>query len=341
MRRAGALDFEREFCETGGVHPAPDDPAATDIDTGIDTAAAAAALAVERNTCPTCAAPAGSACRGRSGNTALAYHTQRVLLVPALRDAVEVRVPDDRAPGHPGKPGPPVAPAPFRIGYAYCAPGATDDTVDDQIPVLSAVPCTRIFFEQVAASVKQRPLLDVVMKATRAATARHALVLITVTELRRFARTSAELLTLAEVLAADGVGLQVLTGPLAGTHHPRAADPALFTILAAAADLDRAHLREKAREGQRAAAARGRRSGRPKALDEETAALARRLRDEGVPVPEIAARLTISGGKNAGRRPSIASVYRALAAADTPDPATAAALSPEPAPTAHASQPTA
>ena len=37
------------------------------------------------------------------------------------------------------------------------------------------------------------------------------------------------------------------------------------------------------------------------------------LRDKGVPVPAIAAKLTIKTGKNTGQQPSVASVYRALA----------------------------
>jgi hypothetical protein len=40
---------------------------------------------------------------------------------------------------------------------------------------------------------------------------------------------------------------------------------------------------------------------------------ARALKDKGVPVPEIAKKLTIKTGKNAGQHPSVASVYRALA----------------------------
>lgn len=39
------------------------------------------------------------------------------------------------------------------------------------------------------------------------------------------------------------------------------------------------------------------------------------LRDKGVPVPEIARKLTIKAGKNAGKNPSVASLYRALAEA--------------------------
>lgn len=53
--------------------------------------------------------------------------------------------------------------------------------------------------------------------------------------------------------------------------------------------------------------------GRPKVIDEEMLARARELRAQGVPVAEIASRLTIRTGKNAGRPPSVASLYRALA----------------------------
>jgi hypothetical protein len=40
------------------------------------------------------------------------------------------------------------------------------------------------------------------------------------------------------------------------------------------------------------------------------------LRVKGVPVPEIAKKLTIETGKRVGKQPSVASVYRALADAD-------------------------
>ncbi|MCG0289032.1 hypothetical protein [Streptomyces sp. PSAA01] len=43
---------------------------------------------------------------------------------------------------------------------------------------------------------------------------------------------------------------------------------------------------------------------------------ARALKDRGVPVPEIAGKLTIKTGKNAGKHPSVASLYRALAEAE-------------------------
>ena len=40
---------------------------------------------------------------------------------------------------------------------------------------------------------------------------------------------------------------------------------------------------------------------------------ARALRDKGTPMPQIVTKLTIKTGKNAGKHPSLASLYRALA----------------------------
>jgi DNA invertase Pin-like site-specific DNA recombinase len=142
-------------------------------------------------------------------------------------------------------------------------------------------------------------------------------VILTVHELGRVARSSAELMTLAATLEADGIRLEVLTGPLAGTWDPRGEGSLLFSVLAAATGLDRSHRREKSIEGQLAAAAQGRRGGRPRVFGQEMTAAALAMRDQGMSVPEITASLVIAEGKNAGQHPSLASVYRALADADT------------------------
>ena len=48
-----------------------------------------------------------------------------------------------------------------------------------------------------------------------------------------------------------------------------------------------------------------------------SAIFARALRDQGTPIPDIAQKLKIqSGKKNAGKHPSVASLYRALAETD-------------------------
>jgi len=166
--------------------------------------------------------------------------------------------------------------------------------------------------------VKDRPERDKALRlAARTSGAGGRPVILTVHALGRLARSSAELMTLAAALAADGIRLEVLTGPLAGTWDPRGEGSLLFGVLAAAAGLDRNHRREKSVEGQRAAADGGRRGGRPRVFDREMTAAALAMREQGMGVPEIAARLVIAEGRSAGRHPSLASVYRVLADAGT------------------------
>jgi DNA invertase Pin-like site-specific DNA recombinase len=90
----------------------------------------------------------------------------------------------------------------------------------------------------------------------------------------------------------------------------------LFAVLAVAAELDRDYIREKTLEGQQAAAAKGNHGGRPKVIDPDMVVFARALRDQGTPMPDIAQKLKIQSGKNAGKHPSVASLYRALAESD-------------------------
>jgi hypothetical protein len=73
----------------------------------------------------------------------------------------------------------------------------------------------------------------------------------------------------------------------------------------------------KSREGQVIAASKGNHGGRPKVIDDDMLTFAVALKDKGVPVPDIAKKLTIKTGKNAGKSPSVASLYRALADAET------------------------
>ncbi|MEU6721630.1 hypothetical protein ABZ897_60210 [Nonomuraea sp. NPDC046802] len=81
---------------------------------------------------------------------------------------------------------------------------------------------------------------------------------------------------------------------------------ALFAFFAGMAESEtRVHPGEVAL-GARARTPRG----RPKVFEDDMAAHARSLRARGVSVPEIAAKLVIPAGRNKGRHPSLASVYR-------------------------------
>ena len=281
-----------------------------------------AANAVERHDCPKCEAPAGSPCRTRGGKSATKYHTARFILVPALREELEVLVPEDRGPGRPWKPGPPIesAPAaptaePIRIGYARCS--TAQQELQSQLGALEPV-CKRIFSEKISTRVKVRPELEKALKLAydikEAAPGQE--VILTVHELKRLARNAAELMTLSSQLQTAGVQLELLTGPLTGIYDPDGMGAMFFAVLAVAAQLDRNYIREKTLEGQVTAAAKGNHGGRPKVVDDDSLTFAIALKDKGVPVPQIAKKLTIKTGKNAGKSPSVASLYRALAEAE-------------------------
>ncbi len=282
-----------------------------------------AADAAERHDCPRCQVPAGSPCRTRGDKTAVKYHTARFVLVPALRDELEVLVPAGRGRGRPWKPGSPVQAAStagnaaraIRIGYARCSTARQE--LASQAAALEAAQCKRIFSEKISTRIKVRPELENALRLARdiKEAAPDQPVILTVHELKRLARNAAELMTLSAQLQATGIRLELLTGPLTGIYDPRGMGSMLFAVLAVAAQLDRDYIREKTLEGQAAAAAKGHHGGRPKVIDDDMLTFAIALKDKGIPVPQIAGKLVIRTGKNAGSPPSVASLYRALAEA--------------------------
>ena len=199
------------------------------------------------------------------------------------------------------------------------APDSESD-IDDQASELENVAgCARTFLDVLGPTVAVRPELNKAIELARAQRrcAENQPVVFAVYDLFALARTSAELIGLSGTLRAADVCLDVRTGPMAGVHDPNEAGSSFFAVLGAAGDLDRRHRGRLIEAGQRGAdEGRGRRGGRPRVFDEEMLSQARRLRDEGRPVPEIARALTIASGRNAGRHPSLASVYRALSDAE-------------------------
>ena len=205
---------------------------------------------------------------------------------------------------------------PIRIGYARCS--TAQQELASQLDALALADCKRIFSEKISTRVKTRPELEKALKLAYdiKEAAPNQEVILTVHELKRLARNAAELMTLSGQLQTAGVQLELLTGPLTGIYDPNGMGAMFFAILAAAAQIERNYIREKTLEGQVTAAAKGNHGGRPKVIDSDMLIFARALRDKGVPVPEIARKMAIKSGKNAGKNPSVASLYRALGEAD-------------------------
>jgi DNA invertase Pin-like site-specific DNA recombinase len=99
-----------------------------------------------------------------------------------------------------------------------------------------------------------------------------------VASLDRLRRSLRELIDLVGKFEGEGVGFRSLKESLDTTT---AGGRLIFHVFGALAEFEREIIRERTIAGLESARARGRHGGRPRALDEGKAKLARRLKNEG------------------------------------------------------------
>lgn len=180
------------------------------------------------------------------------------------------------------------------IGYARVSTQGQD--LAQQRETLSAMGCQRIFEEKVSGAKRDRPELGRLLDHLRTGD------VVTVTRLDRLARSTSDLLHIAERINDSGAGLRSLAEPWADTTSP--AGRMVLTIFAGIADFERSLIGERTSAGRAAALARGVRFGPRPALNAEQIVHARRLiEEEGRPVTEAARILNVHR----------ATLYRALA----------------------------
>lgn len=160
-------------------------------------------------------APAGSACRTRGGKTTAKYHTPRLVLLPALREELEIPVPADRRPGRAWKQGPALAvvPAPrterpVRIGYARTSTARQE--LASQLEALRRAECHKVFSEQISTRIKVRPELEKALALARQfkEAAPETPVIFTVHELKRLAPKPTRIRQPEDPLTAEEVELR-------------------------------------------------------------------------------------------------------------------------------------
>jgi DNA invertase Pin-like site-specific DNA recombinase len=167
----------------------------------------------------------------------------------------------------------------IRIGYARISTRAQDHL--SQMEALAAADCRQIV-EETASTRKDRPKLYAAVAAMKAGDT------LVIYKPDRVARSVKELLVfLEDELAPRGIDLHILSGICAGLHRPGGqtiADKMLFMVAAMAAEMERDLIRERTLDGLAAAAAHGRKGGRPSAVSPDVlyAAGARRARGESV-----------------------------------------------------------
>lgn len=181
------------------------------------------------------------------------------------------------------------------IGYARVSTQGQDLT--QQRAALRKAGCTRIFEEKISGAKRDRPELGRLLDHLRTGD------VVTITRLDRLARSTRDLLELAERIKEAGAGLRSLAEPWADTTTP--AGRMVLTVFAGIADFERSLIVERTGAGRIAAKARGVRFGpRPSLTTEQIAHAHQLVEQDGRPVTEVAHLLGVHR----------ATLYRALAA---------------------------
>jgi DNA invertase Pin-like site-specific DNA recombinase len=169
----------------------------------------------------------------------------------------------------------------MRIGYARCSVSSQDHAL--QLDALRAAGCEKVFVETASGSRTDRPELAKALEM-----ARQGDVLV-VWRLDRLARSLRHLIDVAEDLNQRGIGLVSATESIDTTTS---GGRFMFSILGALAQMELEIIRERTRAGLAAAAARGRRGGRPPVLDDAKLRAARAMLASGaLTTTEIARQL--------------------------------------------------
>ena len=189
------------------------------------------------------------------------------------------------------------------VGYARIS--TAEQTLALQIDALAAAGTTRVFEDRGVSGAKaERPGLDDALRYL------HEGDTLVVWKLDRLGRSMTHLLQTVAGLEARGMGFRSLTEAI-DTTTPTGR--LVFHIFGALGQFERDLIRERTGAGLAAAAARGRKGGRPRAATPDKVARARRLIANGLTVREAATRVKL--GKSA--------LYAALTAAADPERNTA------------------
>jgi DNA invertase Pin-like site-specific DNA recombinase len=178
------------------------------------------------------------------------------------------------------------------IGYARVS--TDDQDLALQRAQLKAAGCRRIFEEKVSGATRDRPQLTRLLDHIREQD------VLVVAHLDRLARSTRDLLEIAELLRDADAGLRSIGEPWADTTS--AAGRMVLTVFAGMAEFERALIHQRTSLGRDAAMSRGVRFGRPAKLTAEQIALGQRLIEEGRSPRDVARMFKVHA----------ATVYRAL-----------------------------
>lgn len=166
----------------------------------------------------------------------------------------------------------------MKFGYARVS--TEGQTLERQRERLLAAGCARLFEEKVSGAASNRPALEQLLTELRADD------ILVVTRLDRLARSTAELLRIAQMIEEKSSGLQSLEEPWADTTSP--AGRMVLTVFAGIAEFERTLIHQRTEDGKAAARKRGVTFGRPPKLRPDQQEIVRELLRAGKSVIAVA-----------------------------------------------------
>ena len=165
------------------------------------------------------------------------------------------------------------------VGYARVSTAEGRQVLDRQLDALNDSGCERVFEDHASGAASDRPNLTACLDYLRRGD------VLVVLDLDRLGRLAGELITLIDELSERGIGFRALNSPM-DTTTP--AGRAFLQIQAAFAEMERNVIRQRVREGVKAARARGRKGGRPRIMTQEKLRYAQNLMaDRTRSIPDI------------------------------------------------------
>jgi DNA invertase Pin-like site-specific DNA recombinase len=172
------------------------------------------------------------------------------------------------------------------MNFGYMRVSTLDQNLDRQEQQLKDAGCTRIFFEKVTGTKRDRPELNQMLDHLREGDT------VIITDLTRLSRSTKDLIEIAELIASKGANLKSLKESWLDTTT--AHGKLLFTFFAGISQFERDQISERTKEGLAVARKNGRVPGRP-ATDKDKIEYARYLMAQGnMTMQEIADKVGIS-----------------------------------------------
>ncbi len=169
-----------------------------------------------------------------------------------------------------------------KIGYARVS--TSDQPIATQIQALNAVGCQHLYEDELSGKNTKRPQLKALLDYIREGDT------VVVTKLDRLARSTKDLLSIAEDIRKKGADLEVLNIQLDTTTST---GKLMLTLLGAIAEFERGIMLERQREGIAMAKANGKYKGR-KPIAEEKVQQVQTLVNDGMSVSQAVSKVGIA-----------------------------------------------